>query len=253
MVKTCIKCETNQPIENFPKMGNICKSCVKIYQQEYRKNNKEKLSENKKVYHQENKNKINEYSRGYRKENKDSLKAQRKNYVSENRENIKEYNSKYREENLEDLKIYQQVYRRENKEKVNALNRDFHNRNKNNPAYKFRKNISRMINFLLKQNNSSKAGESCLQYLPFTLEELEAHIENHFEPWMTWENHGKYILKTWNDNDQTTWTWQLDHIIPQSKLPYSSMEEENFQKCWALENLRPYSAKRNIIDNCHRK
>lgn len=26
------------------------------------------------------------------------------------------------------------------------------------------------------------------------------------------------------------------------------MNEENFQKCWSLNNLRPLSAKKNIID-----
>lgn len=26
------------------------------------------------------------------------------------------------------------------------------------------------------------------------------------------------------------------------------MEDDNFKRCWALENLRPYSAKQNIID-----
>lgn len=26
------------------------------------------------------------------------------------------------------------------------------------------------------------------------------------------------------------------------------MEDEEFKKCWALSNLRPYSAKQNIID-----
>lgn len=67
-----------------------------------------------------------------------------------------------------------------------------------------------------------------------------------FEPWMTWGNHGRYS-KLWNDNDSLTWTWQIDHIISQSKLPYTSMTDENFKKCWALENLRPLSAKQNII------
>ena len=54
------------------------------------------------------------------------------------------------------------------------------------------------------------------------------------------------IVNTWNDEDKSTWTWKIDHIIPQSKLPYSSMEEENFKICWALENLRPLSAKENL-------
>ncbi len=69
---------------------------------------------------------------------------------------------------------------------------------------------------------------------------------------MNWENQGIYNINTWDDNDSSTWTWQLDHIIPQSKLPYTSMEDENFQKCWALENLRPYSAKQNIKDGNRR-
>lgn len=65
---------------------------------------------------------------------------------------------------------------------------------------------------------------------------------------MSWKNRGKYISKEWDDNDSTTWKWQLDHIIPQSDLPYDSMEHENFHKCWALSNLRPLSAKQNQLD-----
>jgi hypothetical protein len=65
---------------------------------------------------------------------------------------------------------------------------------------------------------------------------------------MTWNTHGIYNSKTWDDNDVSTWRWQIDHIIPQSILPYTSIEDNNFKKCWALENLRPYSAKQNILD-----
>ena len=64
---------------------------------------------------------------------------------------------------------------------------------------------------------------------------------------MAWSNWGKYDVKTWDDNNFATWTWNIDHIIPQDALPYTSMTDENFKKCWALENLRPLSAKVNII------
>ena len=70
---------------------------------------------------------------------------------------------------------------------------------------------------------------------------------------MNWSNNGVFNSKTWDDNDPTTWTWQLDHIIPQSDLPYTSMEDENFKKCWALNNLRPLSAKINCIDGATRR
>lgn len=93
---------------------------------------------------------------------------------------------------------------------------------------------------------------TCIKYLPYTIQELKQHLENQFEPWMNWNNHGKYT-KNWNDQDSATWTWQIDHIIPSSTLPYTNMEEENFKKCWSLENLRPYSAKLNTIDGATRK
>jgi len=53
---------------------------------------------------------------------------------------------------------------------------------------------------------------------------------------------------TWDNNDSSTWTWNIDHIIPQSKFKYSSMNDENFKKCWSLTNLRTYSSKKNIIE-----
>jgi len=79
------------------------------------------------------------------------------------------------------------------------------------------------------------------------MQELKNHIEKQFKPWMNWNNRGPYKINEWNDNDPTTWTWQIDHIIPQAKLPYTSMDDENFKKCWALENLRPLSAKLNLF------
>ena len=93
-----------------------------------------------------------------------------------------------------------------------------------------------------------KSRFSVLNYLPYSINELKEHLEKNFESWMNWSNWGKYNPATWDDNDRSTWTWQLDHIIPQAHLPYSNMNEENFQKCWSLNNLRPLSAKKNIID-----
>ena len=57
-----------------------------------------------------------------------------------------------------------------------------------------------------------------------------------------------YNKNMWNNNDPQTWTWQIDHIIPHSTFKYTSMEDDNFKKCWALENLRPYSSKQNFFD-----
>lgn len=121
------------------------------------------------------------------------------------------------------------------------------NRRKKDPVYKMRKYLSTQIYVALRKMNSQKTS-SIMNYLPYSIDDLKNHLEKQFEPWMTWDNIGRYDSKTWNDNDQSTWKWNLDHIIPQCDLPYTAMTDNNFKKCWALENLRPYSAKQNIID-----
>src|SRR5271165_1715909 len=116
-------------------------------------------------------------------------------------------------------------------------------RKKNDPEYKLHSSIRSSIKSVIKRNGGKKDGKSSIKYVPYTFQELQKHLESLFEPWMTWENWGKYDPKTWNDNDQFTWKWQLDHIIPQSDLPYATLDDENFHKCWSLSNLRPLSAK----------
>ena len=155
---------------------------------------------------------------------------------------------KYQQDRL----AYHKTYREENKDKI-IKNKVVYNREKrNNPFYNLRHVVSNAVYIALARHKSTKDGHSVLKYLDYTIKELKEHLEKLFEPWMNWDNWGKYNNKTWNDEDESTWTWQIDHIIPQSTLPYISMEDENFKKCWALENLRPYSAKLNNKDSNRR-
>ena len=93
--------------------------------------------------------------------------------------------------------------------------------------------MSNVVMRALSRRDGSKRGESVMEYLPYTLEELREHLESKWLPGMTWDNH-------------TNEGWHIDHIIPQSKLLYDSMDHPNFQKCWALENLQPLWASDNI-------
>lgn len=63
---------------------------------------------------------------------------------------------------------------------------------------------------------------------------------------MNWNNYGVYKYTTWNDNDPTTWVWQIDHIMPINSFSYTTMKCQEFQNCWSLSNLRPLSAKENV-------
>jgi len=71
-------------------------------------------------------------------------------------------------------------------------------------------------------------GISIIENLPYTIEQLVTHLENHFQEGMDWRNYGRYEGQ-----------WSMDHIYPRSRLPYDSANHPNFQKCWSLKNLRP--------------
>lgn len=144
--------------------------------------------------------------------------------------------------NINKIRIYRKEYRRKNKAKIS---KQYKTKIQKEPSFKLRKNVNRAILYMLKSTNGVKHA-SLLTYLPYSLEELKLHLESQFENWMTWKNHGNYDPTTWDDNNPNTWTWNIDHIIPQSKLPYASLTEENFKICWGLNNLRPLSSKINI-------
>lgn len=114
------------------------------------------------------------------------------------------------------------------------------------PQARIHHSVSSSIRNHLKNNGKKFSA------LPYSGEDIIKHLESLFEPWMSWDNYGKYDPKSWNDDDQSTWTWQVDHIIPASTFKYSSVEDEEFKKCWALNNLRPLSSKQNYFDGVHR-
>lgn len=141
------------------------------------------------------------------------------------------------------------------KQKITKYNREYSNSRKQNDfEFKLRKQLSSRISNILKRNSGGKGGDSILKGLEFTPQQLITHLMNHpeKEEWMNIDNHGIYDPNTWNDNDPLTWTWQIDHIVPISDLPALSMDDENFKKAWALNNLRPLSSKKNILDGTNR-
>jgi len=132
------------------------------------------------------------------------------------------------------------------KEIKNKRNRIYEsNKLKNDIIFKINKNITNKFRGLSK-NCSKKI------FLDYSMQELKEHLESKFEYWMSWNNYGIYNPEKWNDNDPSTWTWQIDHIIPKSTFNYKSVNDEEFKKCWSLDNLRPYSAKLNIIEGSNR-
>lgn len=224
-MKICKTCKNLKEEIQFPKGRKSCKECRRIYNKQWREKNKNTLKEKGKIYKEKNKEIITRNWKKYY-------------YEDGGREKKKEYDEKYYMENRERKLVNMKNYVQENKKKITNYKRLWKKDKRHNDIiYKLRDLVSITNGFYLRKGSNSKKS-SILKCLPYTIQQLKEHLEKQFEPWMNWKNHGAY--------EEGKQTWQIDHIIPQSKLPYDSMEHENFQKCWALENLRPLDSLENI-------
>ena len=270
LMKKCKGCPAEKLVSEFPIIksrgkeyrSNFCHECMQQKQKEYQENNKEAKKKRDKEYYERVKNtpEFVEKSKVYRDKNKEHKQEYDKNYRATHQEEYKEYcvenaeeiakaRHDYYVEHKEERKAHNQEWYADNKDRKHAINAKYvMQRLQEDMSFRLRHNVSRTINKYLKLSNSSKNGNSILDFLPYTMQGLKTHLEKQFEPWMSWDNYGSYCADKWNDNDSTTWAWQIDHVIPQSKLLYASMADDNFKKCWALENLRPLSAKQNLLD-----
>ena len=184
------------------------------------------------------------YQHKYREQHKQQRSEYDKLRYKKNKEYFREKNKNYYLDHREDRINNQREYYINNKEKIIAKNKEYiKNRRHDNIIFKLHESVSKRINVALKRN---KKFPSVIQHLSYTIEQLKIHLESLFEPWMNWNNWGQYRVENWNDKDPSTWTWQIDHIIPVSKLKYSSFDDPNFLKVWDLQNLRPLASKLNI-------
>jgi len=158
-------------------------------------------------------------------------KTSDKKYYESNKEKISEYYSEWREDNKERLKEYQKKWREENRDKLRKTKRDYErNRKARDPLYKLISNFRTAIYTVLKESNVDKYGHyfDILQYTP---EELINHLENQFKDDMTWENYG---------------IWHVDHKLPITSFNIKEIGDEEFMRCWCLDNLQPMWGEENI-------
>jgi hypothetical protein len=157
------------------------------------------------------------------------------------RQKQRESGKKYRQENPEKCLEISKSYRERNKEKIaekrkseerRTYNKEYMRKLRSDPIFRIKCNVSRQIIHSLKRKEGSKHGQSVLDKLGYSLQQLKEHLEKQFDENMNWENYGTY--------------WHIDHIVPHSSFSYTSMDDEEFKKCWSLNNLRPLEAIENI-------
>lgn len=236
MQKICPKCnkEAEFSTAEFKRVSGWCKFC----KNKWYLDNKERILLNQHNRYVNNKETTLDKQKEYYQNNLHTKLTYAKNYRSSHKEKASEYSKEYRLNNKEELALYRAEY--EKKRRLTDI------------EYRIKNSVSISVNSFLKRLGYSKKGKSIEKFLTYTVNDLKFHLEKQFEPWMTWNNWGRYNNKIWKENDQSTWTWQIDHIIPHSTFHYTSIKDDEFKKCWSLSNLRPYSAKQNILDNARR-
>jgi len=154
-----------------------------------------------------------------------------KRHYLKNREKRLQYFSDWQKDNRDRLNDYHQKWREKNIDKHREYKRKYEKHRKDtDPLYKLISNFRTAIYTVLKESNVDKYGHyfNVLQYTP---EELINHLEKQFKDDMTWDNYG---------------IWHVDHKFPITSFDIQEMGDEEFMKCWCLDNLQPMWGEENI-------
>jgi hypothetical protein len=127
-----------------------------------------------------------------------------------------------------DIKEKTKLWREANPERVKAIRRACYDKRMQRPAVKVTVAVTTGIRRFLKSDG--KRGRRTFDCLPYTPEQLVAHLERRFAPGMSWANYGQ---------------WHIDHIVPISAFNFETVEHVDFQRAWALSNLQPLWASEN--------
>lgn len=134
-------------------------------------------------------------------------------------------------ENKDYRKVYLKEYREKNTEKIKKTKRDYErNRKASDPLYKLISNFRTAIYQVLKESNVEK-NKHYFDILQYTPESLIKHLESQFENNMNWDNYGE---------------WHVDHKLPITSFNIEEMGDEEFMRCWSLDNLQPMWGNDNI-------
>ena len=193
--KICSKCKIEKPIDDYYNTSQgykhaECKPCFRARSKATTAKNKDKLIE---------------YNREYYKKNKEAITIQKKKYALSKADYFRQWNKEYREKNKEVLA--EKVRKRYNE----------------NIDVKIKHLVRSRLWYALKKGYKTK---SAIELLGCDIEDFKKHLENQFQPGMTWDNHGLGKNK-----------WNIDHIIPCAHFDLTKVEEQ--KKCFHYTNMRP--------------
>ncbi len=121
-------------------------------------------------------------------------------------------------------------YRVNNWERVREIEKRYQEPIRATPKGRITDNVRRAIRTSLERKHGQLNGRF-VSALPYRIEHLVERLESLFRSGMSWANYGE---------------WHIDHISPIASFDYSSVDDPEFQSCWALDNLQPLWASENL-------
>lgn len=205
-----------------------CKECILKNREKYWHANKKIIKEKRKDYFIEYRS---------RPENKKRAAKRSKLWYFENKhkKEFKEKREIYRVKNLDRDRITRKNWRRKNSERLNLKEKE---KCKTDINHKLRKRIrTRIRNAIVFHTESNRKDRGSLELLDApNIKFVWKHLESQFEPWMNWNNYGKY-----NKNYKT---WQIDHIIPCASFDLKCPVQQ--LACFHWSNLQPLLSETNL-------
>ncbi len=171
------------------------------------------------VYRIKNSKKIKERQRRWYLENKDRLIAEaNKRQAARWEKDPAGERKKARER--------ERARRKDNPEKVRAHRRQYESRRRREiVAVALRGRVACMIRSALSRRGNGKGGKSWQKILPYTVDELRAHLDTTMPAGYSWA-------------DFLSGELHVDHKIPVVAHNFSGPDDLDFHRCWALTNLQ---------------
>ena len=144
-----------------------------------------------------------------------------KHWYSKNAENKNAQGKQWRENNPERMKFLVRRWTKKNIERERTRLRKVAKKIRSTTKGKLNNSMASNVSRSL---NGSKSRRPWVTLVGYTVEQLKRHLEKQFLPGMSWENRSD---------------WDIDHKIPLAAFNFERPEDPDFQRAWALKNLRP--------------
>jgi hypothetical protein len=174
---------------------------------------KKYMKDYSKRYYDANRQKLNDYNKEYRKLNGRRGRKERKNDDIKSKECISctnEWRREYYKKNKDKIRERVKIWKQERLE--------------TDPLFKLKISIREII----KKGLKKKKGRKTFEIIGCSFEEFKSYIESKFEPWMSWDNYGRF-------NNKPNYGWDFDHIVPIS----SATNEDELLKLNNYKNFQP--------------